>query len=154
MTVYSQQYFNEGVSAVTAAPSVDVGMIRTVGPETYRYCYNTGSSTIGVGFGAVLSSVAGYSVTVSSVTSVDFLVGVCKHVAIPTGSYGWLMTRGFSRVVMGADNSGAVGNMLELGTDGAFASVSNTTGNKGPTVGKLMSAIASAGSGMAYISVF
>ena len=152
--VFRQQYINEGVSAVTATPSVEVGMERIVGQEKYIYVYNVGSSTIGVSYGAVVSAVSGYSVTVSSTTSVDFLIGVCKHTAIPTGSYGWLMTRGFSQIEMGTDNSGAVGNVIELGTDGAFASVSNTTGNKGPTVGKLMEAIASAGSGTAFIRVF
>lgn len=132
----------------------EVGTTRREGDEEYLFVYNTGSSTIGVSYGAVCSGVSGYSVTVSSTTSVDLLMGVCKHVAIPTGSYGWLMTKGFCQVEMEADNSAAAGQLLALAADGEFALKSNSTGYPTPAVGKTMEAIASGASGTAFIKCF
>jgi hypothetical protein len=123
----------------------------TDGDEEYIFVYNNGGSTINVGHGCIVSGVTGYSVTVSSVTSVDFLIGVCKHTAIPSTNYGWLVTRGFTSVEMGADYSGVTGALLTLGTDGTFDIVSNTTGNKDNTVGKLVASVASGASASAYI---
>lgn len=158
MTFYSQSPINfGGISMVTAtlgANDPEVGTTRRVGDEDYIFVYNTGSSTIGVGYAATISGVTGYSVTVSTTTSVDFAVGVCKHVAIPTGSYGWLMTKGFAKVVMEADNSAAAGQLLAIAADGEFALKSNSTGYPTRAVGKTTEAIASGGSGVAYITVF
>lgn len=149
---YDQHVEFESVSAVTASPSVEVGRERKVGDESYVYVYNNGGEDIDPGLGAILSGVTGYSVTVSSVTSADFLVGVCKHATLTTGTYGWLMTRGFSSVEMIATSGTvAAGGLLELGADGAFAPVSNTTAN-GPAVGKAMEAIVSGASGQAFIN--
>lgn len=130
-----------------------VGDVTRTGDEVYRFVYNVGSSTAGVSYGVVCSAVSGYSVTVSSTTSVDFLVGVVKHAAIPTGSYGWVMTQGWTQVEMEADNSAAAGQLLALAADGEFALKSNSTGYPTPAVGKTMEAIASGASGTAFISV-
>jgi hypothetical protein len=147
--------FTESVSAVTATPSVQLGTERQVGDELYRYVYNVGSSTAGVGYGVTVSATTGWSCTVSTTTSADIVIGVVKHVAIPTGSYGWVMTKGFAKVVMGADNSAAAGVMLTVGTDGTFAHATQTTNTAiSPIVGKAMEAMASAGSGSAYLSLF
>jgi len=153
MTYYKQQVFNEGVSAVTATPSVQVGAERRVGDEHYRYVYNAGNSQIPPSYGCILSAVTGYSVTVSSVTSVDMLVGVVKHSTLTTGTYGWMMTRGFAAVEMEANNSAAAGQLLALAADGEFALKSNSTGYPTPALGKTMEAIASGASGSAFISV-
>jgi hypothetical protein len=158
MTFYGNEpvRFDSGVSMVTATlgpNDPEVGARTVEGDEEYIFVYNTGGSTINVGNGAVLSAVTGYSVTVSSVTSVDFLVGVCKHSAIATTEYGWLVTKGFTSVEMGGTSGTvAAGGLIELGDDGEFYPVSNTTGN-GPVVGKAMAAIVSAASGDAFISV-
>jgi hypothetical protein len=158
MTVYSQSPIAFGtVSMVTATLGTndpEVGTTRREGDEDYVFVYNTGSSTVGVSYGAVVSGVSGYSVTVSSTTSVDLLVGVCKHAAIPTGSYGWLLTKGFCQVEMEADNSAAAGQLLALAADGEFALKSNSTGYPTPAVGKTMEAIASGASGTAFIKCF
>lgn len=146
-----------GVSMVTATlgdNDPEVGTRIQHQDEDYIFVYNTGSSTVGVGRCATVSAVTGYSVTVSTTTGVDFAVGVCKHVAIPTGSYGWLMTRGFSKVVMEADNSAAAGQILAVAADGEFALKSNSTGYPTPAVGKVTEAIASGSSGIAYITVY
>jgi hypothetical protein len=143
------------VTASLGANHPEVGTTMRDGDENYIWVYNVGSSTASVSYGCVVSAVSGYSVTVSSTTGTDFLVGVVKHVDIPTGSYGWLCTRGWTQVEMGASDSCAAGLPLALGVDGTFALKSNaTTTNQTPVIGKSMEAIASAGSGSAFISVF
>jgi len=132
----------------------EVGTIYREGDEEYVWVYNAGNSQIQPSYGAVMSAVSGYSVTLSSVTSVDLLVGVCKHATIATGYYGWLMKKGIVEVEMEADNSCAAGQLLALAADGEFALKSNSTGYPTPAVGKAMAAIASGASGTAYISVY
>lgn len=148
--------FGGGKSMVTTslgANDPEVGTRKTFGDEEYIFVYNTGADAqINPGNGAVVSAVTGYSVTVSSTTSADFLIGVCKNATITTGAYGWLVCKGFTSVEMGADYSAAAGSLLEVADDGTFDIVSNTTGNLGP-VGKAMEAIASGASGQAYISL-
>lgn len=157
MTVFGNPKARFGsVSMVTSslgANDPEVGTVCREGDEEYIFVYNAGSSTVGIGYGCIVSGVSGYSVTVSSVTDVDNCVGVCRHASIPAGSYGWLVTRGFVQVQMGADNSAAAGNLLSLGTDGVFAKKTATTG-AAPAAGKAMAAIASGASGTAFISVF
>lgn len=153
MTVYDQQVYFESVSNVTATNSVEVGSERKVGDESYRYVYNAGNSEIPPSYGCVLSAVTGYSATISSTTSVDFLVGVVKHSTLTTGTYGWVMTQGFAPVEMEANNSAAAGQILALAADGEFALKSNSTGYPTPAVGKAMAAIASGASGQAFINV-
>lgn len=158
MTFYNADpvRFGVGISGTTTslgANDPEVGTTTRVGDEEYVFVYNAGNSQINPTYGAVLSAVTGYSVTVSSTTSVDFLAGVCKNSTIATGEYGWLMTKGFSVIEMEADNSCAAGQLIALAEDGEFALKSNSTGYPTPAVGKAMEAIASGGSGSAYISV-
>ncbi len=151
----NQPIYMESVSAVTTVPSVQLGSIRQVGDETYRYVYNTGSSTAAVSYGVTASAVSGYSVTVSTTTSVDMCLGVVKHADIPTGSYGWVMLQGFAEIELGADNSAAAGVPLCMGSDGTFAHATQTTNTGiGPIVGKAMTAGASAASCSAYLRLF
>ena len=98
----SEKIYTETVSSVTATPSEQVGVLRRVGDDLYRYVYNTGNSQILPSYAATVSGVTGYSVTVSTVTSVDIVVGVCKNATLTTGTYGWLMVHGFCQVQMGA----------------------------------------------------
>lgn len=144
----------EPVTAVTATPSVELNTTRVEGANHYVYVYNDCNSSIPTAVGAVLQSgVSNMSVTLSSVTSADFLIGVAVN-TMTTGQYGWLMTRGITSVKMGA-TSGSVaarGN-LELAANGLFVPASNTTGN-GPVVGQALAAIVSSATGAAFISVF
>lgn len=143
----------EGVSQVTATNSVEVGTVREEGDEKYIYVYNTGNSQISVGQGATVSGVTGYSVTVSSVTAADFFVGVCKHATLTTGTYGWLLVRGFGPVKMGASDSCTTGAILTVGVDGTFALKSNSTNHQSPVVGKAVAGADSAGTGHAFIRI-
>lgn len=123
------------------------------GDEEYLFVYNDGNSQVSPGYGMTVSGVTGYSGTVSTTTSVDFIIGVCKHATMATGSYGWLVTKGFAPVQMEADNSAAAGELLAVAADGEFALKSNSTGYPTPAVGKTTEAIASGASGTAFISV-
>jgi hypothetical protein len=146
-----------GVSGITTAlgpNDPELGSRATVDGKEYIFVYNAGSSTANIGHMGVVSAVSGYSVTVSSVTNVDFAIGVVVNSGLATGEYGWLQTRGFAEIEMSPNNSAAVADVLTLGPDGGFANVSNTTGVGTPTYGKAMEAMASGASGTAYISVF
>lgn len=151
MTVYNNEVYFESVSAVTATPSVEVGRRRSEGDERYIYVYNAGNSQISPGYAAIVSAVSGYSVTVSSVTSVDVPVGFCKHATLTTGTYGWLVTHGFCQGVMAANHSAAVGSPLVLAADGALAQKSISTGYPAAAMAKAMEAISSGVSGSIFV---
>lgn len=131
-----------------------VGDVARIGDENYVFVYNTSSSTANVGDGVIVTGVSGYSITPSSTTSVDLLVGVVKHAAIAAGYYGYVCTRGFSQVNMGANLSAAAGGLLVLAADGKFSNKTISTGWVAPAQVKAMDAIASGASGTAYISVW
>ena len=154
MSVYNVSPVAFGsVSMVTAslgANDPEVGTVRRVGDEEYVFVYNAGNSQVSVGYGATVSAVTGYSVSVSSVAS-DFAIGVCVHATLTTGTYGWLMKKGFGNFKAAADSSVAAGAGLILGADGVWASPSATSG---PVFGKCMIATASAGTGVGYFSIF
>lgn len=157
MPFHGQNVVAESVSQVTLTNSVEVGTRRIVAGDEYVYVYNASASSaqISTGYGVVLSAVSGYSVTVSSTTTTDFMIGICRHVTIPTAGYGWVLSRGFSSFNAGASDSFAVGNLIAIGVDGAFASKSSATGYTGPVVGKCMVAAASglsSGTGIGYFS--
>ena len=157
MTVYARPHLFNSVSMVTATLGTndpEVGTVYRHGDEEYLFVYNAGNSQISPGLGATVSAVSGYSVTVSSTTDVDLLVGVCKHATLTTGTYGWLVTKGFTQIQMGADASMAAGGLVGLGVDGKFAPKSLSTGVPAPACGKAMAAIASGASGTAYIRAF
>ena len=131
----------------------NVGDVARDGDEHYLFIYNNGNSVIKTGDGVIVSAVSGYSVTISSTTGVDVLVGVCKHASINTGYYGYVVTKGWSQVNMGADFSAAAGAMLILAADGKFTAKTCATGYAGAGLVKTMEAIASGASGTAYVSV-
>lgn len=144
----------ESVSAVTATPSVQLGTRCNVGGNDYVYVYAAGGA-INKGNAAIITGTSGYSVNVTSVTMVDLGVGICRNATIAAGSYGWLMTRGFSDFNAGANDSFAVGNPLALAVDGLFANKTISTGYVTPVVGRCLSACASglsAAQGFAYFN--
>jgi hypothetical protein len=122
----------------------------------YVFVYNNGGTQISVHQGATVTATSGYSVTVSSVTGTDQLAGVCVHNTIAASAYGWLLTKGWAIVAMGANNSAAAGEPLALGTDGNFGRVgsANTDTALGINCGKAASAIASGGSGGCWVRAF
>lgn len=123
--------------------------------KRWVFVYNDGGAQGVVGTGLVLNSAAsGYSVTVSSVTSADYLVGVVQKQTLTTGAYAWALVRGIGYVkMMATSGTVAARQNLELGGNGLFYGTSNTTGN-GPCWGQAMSAIVSSATGLAFISCF
>lgn len=122
----------------------------------YVFVYNNGGTQISIHQGAIVTATSGYSVTVSSVTLTDELAGVCVHNTIAASGYGWLLTKGWAIVEMGANNSASVGERLCLGTDGKFGRVgsANTDTVLAGSCGKAMSAIASGGSGGCWVRTY
>lgn len=161
MTVYSAGpvlfYGKSHVTDALGANHPEVGTRMQDGDEEYIWVYNNGGEQIQPSYGAVLdhySNVTGYSVTISSVTSTDVFIGVCKNSTITTGAYGWLLTRGFTKVEMEADNSAVTGQALNIAANGEFALASAASGGyASPVVGQALESIASAASGDAYIRV-
>jgi hypothetical protein len=142
------------VTATPGANDPEVGTVREEGDEKYIFVYNAGTSQISTGRLATMSGVTGYSVTVSSVTGVDLAVGVCKHATLTTGTYGWLLTRGFTQAQLGANDSATTGNILRLGVDGAFTLASLVTGHFSPVIAKAMTGADSGTSCHAFVSIF
>jgi hypothetical protein len=154
MSVYSIQANFAGVSQVTSSlgpNDPEVGTRLRSGDEDYLFVYNAGNSQINPGHAAIVSAVTGYSVTVSSVTSVDFAVGFVKHATLTTGTYGWLLTKGFGSIEAEASASFAAGALAILAADGTVTNKTISTGFVGTVCAKAMEAIASGASGQAYI---
>jgi len=158
--------FNRALPLVFGSPSMvtatlgpndpELGTRMSAGGLDYVFVYNAGGQNILAGYGAVPNSAAtNMTVTVSAATSNDIVVGVCKHATIPDGSYGWLVTKGITPIQMGA-TSGTVAarGLVEIGANGVFVPISNTTGNGSPAVGVALAAIVSSASGNAYISCY
>lgn len=147
-------------SAVTGTPGPndpEVGTVVYDGDERYIYVYNNGNSQISVGEGAIVTAVTGYSVTVSSITHVDFPIGVCKHATLTTNTYGYLLQRGFGPCKTAADVSAATGQPLCLGADGRWVLQATTTAYsqvQAPRVyGKVVLTADSAATGWAYFAM-
>jgi hypothetical protein len=144
------------VTATLTGKHPEVGSRANIAGRDYVWAYNDGGSDINPGYGAVLQSGAtGMSVTVSAVTSADIVVGVCYHSTLTTATYGWLLTRGIGKIEANATSGTfAAKDLIEIGANGDWNPVSNTTGNLAPANGCALEAIVSSASGAAYISVF
>ncbi len=145
------------VTATLGANDPELATKITEDGRDYIFVYNGGNSQISPGYaGCLQSSATNYSVTVSAATSADFVLGVCRHATLTTGTYGWLVSKGITPVQMGATNSSAVAqrDLIEVGANGVFERVSNTTGNKAAGVGQALDAIATGASGSAFISCY
>ena len=150
-----------GVSMVTAtlgANDPELGQRVVENGTEYVFVFNAAATTIPKNYGVVTlnGSTTPYSVTVSSATSADVLIGVCKNSAIAASEYGWVVCRGITTVEMkaGASATVATGGMIEVAANGTFAPVSVTTGNLSPAIGKAMNTITSGTSGSALIVCF
>lgn len=144
------------VTATLGPNDPELGTECLEGGLRYVFVYNGGNSQISPGYGVVLQSAAtNYTCTVSAVTSADLVVGVVRHATITTGAYGWVVQRGITNIQMGA-TSGSVASrgLVEIGANGVFVPVSNTTGNQAGAIGQALAAISSSASGSAFISVY
>jgi hypothetical protein len=137
----------ESVSAVTATNSVELGTKIHYEGKDYCYVYNAGNSQAIPGHGVTVSGVSGYSVTVSSTTMVDVFVGVVHHTTLTTGTYGWVVTKGYAKVKAPTNQAIAAGDVLCAGVDGTWATAASGV------QAKAVAATGSAGVGEAYVSL-
>ncbi len=144
------------VSGVTATigGGIELGTRIEYEGKALLYDYKAGNSQALPGHGVtVTGNVSGYSVTISSVTMIDAFVGVVHHSTIPTGYYGWVVTRGLSKVRAPVNSIIAAGSLLTPGGDGVWTNNSVVTNVTAPLVqGKITLDTASAGVGEAIVS--
>lgn len=141
--------FFKGISNVTATPDVELGTERVEDGEKFLYVYNCGGSTAAVrsGMSRPASASAGiYSGSVSSVSG-DVCLGFVKHVAIPSGEYGWILTRGNVTVQVASSASDQAAGPKTLGAAGLIA----TMGAGYAVCGELTTAIVSGNSGSLHV---
>lgn len=146
-----------GVSQVTASLGTndpEIGTRMSAGDEDYLFVYNAGNSQAVPGQLLTASAVTNYSLTISSTTNLDVAVGVVKHATLTTGTYGWLLTKGFGPAKLTADSGCAAGQLLTVGGDGVWSVKSLSTAIPSEVYGKAMTATASAGVCDAYFKIF
>jgi hypothetical protein len=146
----------EPISGTTATNSTELGTKVTYGGCDYVYVHNAADTPLHQYHGCILSAVSGYSVTISSVSGRSRLFGVAAHATIPTGNYGWVMTRGFANVANARTSSAlTAGADLYLSDDGKFNSIDTvltvTNATQIPSIdAHLLFAPSSGGTGTSY----
>lgn len=100
------QILTKGISHVTATPVNTLGDRVMLDGNEYIYVFNRSSDkTALVGHAMMASSGTGYSLVISHTTAQDKPVGVVQHTDIPVSEYGWIMTKGYAKVVAGINTS-------------------------------------------------
>lgn len=137
----------------------ELGARVTIKGEEYVYIHNAAATDASIGRGMVMSSLSGYSLTVSSVAAnYDVPWCVVKHVSIPAGGFGWGLVRGLSPIAV--DTTAATGAYAKLGDDGIFSAfVGSATANAimGLPLVKILSSgtgISTTGLAMGYVRCF
>lgn len=135
----------------SAAKVAQVGDRVVYQGEEYVYVHNASAQDASVGYGMVMSSLSGYSLTISSVTGVHAPICVVKHATIVAGGFGWGLVRGISKVALASTM--ATGVMAVLGTDGVFSTWVVSTGAHSPQAQILSSGtgVSTTGLGLAYV---
>jgi hypothetical protein len=154
MGFYSENpIIQEPVSSVTATNSVELGTRIVIDGRQYCYVYNAGNSQAIPGNGVVVTGVSGYSVTISSITNVDAPVGVVYHATLTTGTYGWVVVAGHTKIKMHANSICTTGDLLSLGADGVFSAgaLAGTSIVAPYVAGKAVLATVSAGVAEGYV---
>jgi hypothetical protein len=129
MGYYSQILHKEGVSAVTTTGSVDIGTRIFADGREYVYMYN-GGAIADINRVVCVTGTSGYTFVVTYATSVTTSptpFGVIRNQTIAAGSFGWVMTRGFTNLVNEGLASIAAGQPLILGLNGAVRSITATS---------------------------
>lgn len=149
----------ESVSAVTATPSVELGVMRTHAGELYQYMY--AAKTCSMGVGVVQTGTSGNTVVATGIVSGEFCAGFVKNESLVSGYYGWVLKKGVVDAANGMANSaGADGDVVLLGTDGKIRTAKGSPATAatdfvgGHIVGKVLSAGASATSHLIYVSCY
>ena len=146
-------------SATTSALGPNDGVVGdrfTEGGREYAVVYNAANSEIYPGYGVVpVTAATALSVSVSSVSHADAVVGVVRNATIATGYYGCVVTRGITPLELNATSGTvSVGDMVGVGTNGDFQAQTIATGYLNPSLGKFLEAGVSGASAYAYISCY
>ncbi len=143
----------EGVSSVTATPSVQLGARKVVNGEEYVYFYNSTGSAATQGAAMTISSLSGYSLTRSTTAGADIVVCFVKHADVPAGSYAWGLVRGLvSPLNVSAICAGVI---IMVSSDGKVATAATVTSFEPGLLGKMVgSSVSSTGGGLAYVKCF
>jgi hypothetical protein len=111
-----------GVSAVTATPGSkdpEVGSRVSYAGNMYVYAYNAGNSEIYPGTAmACVAGAASYSGTLSTTAGLDVAFGVVRNATMATGTYGWVLTKGFGPAYTSA--AIAAGTALQPAANGLW----------------------------------
>jgi len=142
--------FFKGISNVTAVPDAELGTERIESGEKYVYVYNCGgTAAVRLGMSRPASAAAGlYSAAVTSVSG-DMPLGFVKHVAIPSGEYGWILRKGLVQVSVASGASDQAAGSKALGANGLVA----TLGAGYFAIGELTTAIVSGNTGTLYVNL-
>ena len=124
------------LSDVTSSPEALVGTRRFEKGADWIYGYNGATNAeIRKNRGCRWqTNASGYTVTgeilepTTCMTSNDFLFGVVVNASIPTGYYGWIMTRGQCNVVV-SQSVAVGGEWFHMVLSGAFTTCTSVTGN-------------------------
>jgi hypothetical protein len=109
----------EGVSSVTATPSVALGTRRMVNGEEYVYFYSTVASSVTQGMAMTTSGLSGYSLTRSTTAEIDAVMCFVKHADVPANNYAWGLVRGLvSAQLVSAISAGLP---IQVGADGVVS---------------------------------
>lgn len=131
--------FDEGISAVTATPTVTPGTERYYDGCWWKYIYNIGTSTLTTKHVCVCTGYSAGTVTISSVAqdgSISGLkpVGVCVNADIDPTYYGWVMTKGVATLTSDGGTAVAEGNMVYAVAAGNCTAASGRTGTSNAAV--------------------
>lgn len=119
MAYYNEPLLRESVSAVTATNTVEPGTRRWNDGREYVYVYNGGGQA-SVGYVMIATGVSGYTCVVTYAFGANrpIAMGVVRNATITTGTYGWLVSRGFCDLYSIGTCSVTVGSRLALGANG------------------------------------
>ena len=148
MAFFKQGLFTESVSAVTATPSVELGTRRIVDGCEYVYMYNGATVADQRLFVKPLTAGVEYTFSVTTVSGAGNVkaCGVVANQTIAAESYGWVMTKGYTKGIIGGAVTYSVGGALApvpviQGAAGVIDIATGGTGTTGNVVGFLTSAI-------------
>lgn len=121
MSFNGEQVFLQSVSAVTAtrgAADPELGYVRVEGNKWYRYVYNAGNSQVSPGYAMQTitdGASTAYSGTISTTVNVP-LLGIVHNATLTTGTYGWVVFKGYTKFV--ASSTVAAADLLQVGANG------------------------------------
>lgn len=128
-----------GVTATRGSKDPEPGVRCVYEGNEYLYIYNGSNSAIQPGmYVCPAAATSAYTMTITGVASYEVPVGVVKHSTFTTGTYGWVLTKGYGVAYTSAAIAAGIG--LETVVDTGLW----TTAATGTVWAKLLSATSAA----------